>query len=415
MTDNLLHWLKSKYSLFLNISIVLLFVDVIVDPGNLIFHAKYVLFALVFLIWLPVVFSKKLILPRRLWFVLIFISLFMPFYALSVGILNTSLHNISLGNPVYFNSFFFFLIVLVTVSEKIELTSLFNYTSLLIVAITFGIYLVMVFNLHLFGKLYQYFVVDKGVAVYALRNYGKLTMLMIFYKTSPLLVFPLSWYLYQILIEKNKRSPFSHYALVVIIALTLFLSGTRANLLSLVLIILFYLGFYLYKKSGSWFLLLGSLGLVIVLFALPSVTRLLLNPQETSNIIKFSYLSSYANYFYQHLSSLIWGQGIGGAFYAAGLERLTDVTELTYFELIRVWGLPIALFFVGILFMPLIAEIKAGKISHLFIAYIAYLFIAGTNPLLLSSTGMLVLVYVFTNMFLSKSSLVPLSSRRRND
>ena len=405
MTDNLLQWLKSKYSLFLNISIVLLFIDVIVDPGNLIFHAKYVLFALVFLIWLPVVFSKKLILPRRLWFVLIFISLFMPFYALSVGILNTSLHNIPLGNPVYFNSFFFFLIVLVTVSEKIELTSLFNYTSLLIVAITFGIYLVMVFNLHLFGKLYQYFVVDKGVAVYALRDYGKLTMLMIFYKTSPLLVFPLSWYLYQLFIEKNRKSPFSHYFLVVIIALTLFLSGTRANLLSLVLIILFYLGFYLYKKSGSWFLLLGSLGLVIVLFALPSVTRMLLNRQEASNTIKFSYLSSYANYFYHHLSSLIWGQGIGGAFYAAGLERLTDVTELTYFELIRVWGLPVALFFVAILFMPLIAEIKAKKISHLFIAYIAYLFIAGTNPLLLSSTGMLVLVYVFTNMFLPKSSL----------
>jgi len=59
MTDKFFHWFKEKYPVFLNISMVLLFVDVMVDPTNLIFHVKYVLFGLVFVIWLLRNFSKK--------------------------------------------------------------------------------------------------------------------------------------------------------------------------------------------------------------------------------------------------------------------------------------------------------------------------------------------------------------------
>lgn len=402
MTDNFFYWFKGKYPLFLNISIGLLLVDVMVDPNNLIFHAKYVLFALVFVIWFTKRMSKKLIVPKKLWFAVVFISFFMPFYALSIGLMNGFLHNTPVGTLVYFNSFFFFLIVLVTVSERIDLTPLFNYSSLLIVLITLGFYLVLIFNTRLFGSLYQYFVMDKQVAVYALRNYGEVTLLMIFYKTSPLLVFPLSYYLYQILIEKRKKISLFHCVLVILIAVTLFLSGTRANLLSLFLIIIFYFIFYAYRKSRLWFVLLGSLGLLIVFLTLPSFSKLLLNQHEASNAIKFSYISSYINYFAHHIMSFIWGQGIGGAFFSAGLQRFINVSELTYLELIRIWGFPIAILFVGILVLPLLKEIKAKKLSHLFIAYMAYLFIAGTNPLLLSSTGMLVLVYVFTNSFLPK-------------
>jgi len=396
LLNQLLHWLKEKQPFFLKGLLAFLFVDVMVDPNNLIFHAKYVLFALVFVVWLPGILSKKLIVPKQLWYAVIFISLFMPFYALSMGLINSFLHNTPVGNLVYFNSFFFFLIVLVIANEKIDLTWLFNNSSLLIVLMTLSFYLILIFNSHLFGSLYQYFVADKGVAVYALRNYGEVTLLMIFYKTSPLLVFPLSYYLFQILIDKQRKAPFVHYLLVVLIAITLFLSGTRANLLSLVLIIIFYLGFYVYRKSKLWFVLLGSLGLLIALFTMPSIAGLLLNQHEASNVIKFGYLSSYADFFNQHILSLIFGQGIGGSFYASVLQRFTNVSELTYFELIRIWGVPISIVFAGTLIWPLLAEIKAKRLSHLFIAYVAYLFIAGTNPLLLSSTGMLVLVYVFS-------------------
>ena len=407
MADKIYHWLKEKYSVFLNISMVLLFVDVMVDPTNLILHVKYVLFGLLLLIWGLGYFPKKLILPKYIWFILIFISFFMPFYELSIGLIRSVIQSGPVGGLVYFNSFFFFAIILVTISEKMNLTVIFNYSSLTIVFITLGLYLVLIFKTSLFGEMYRYFVMDKHVVIYALRDYGKITLLMIFYKTSPLLVFPLSWYLYRILIEKQKKGLALNILLLMLTALTLFFSGTRANLISLVLIIVFYLSYALYKKSGEWFILIMGLGILAVLFLTPTLMDLLLNKQEASNAVKFSYLTSYSNYFDHHLVSLLFGQGIGGVFYASGLHRFIDVSELTYIELIRVWGIPVSLVFISVLFTPLFIEIKTKKITHLFIAYFAYLFIAGTNPLLLSSTGMLVLVYVFTNTFLHNHSSAP--------
>lgn len=380
--------------------VALLLVDVMVDPNNLIFHAKYVLFILVFLVWFPRWYSEKSRIPAKLGFAMIFIGLFMPFYALSVGIINGALHNLPLGKLVYFNSFFFFLMALVVASEKVDLTVLFNRSSLLIVAMTLGLYAALIFDPQGFGSLYKYFVVNKGAAIYSLRTYGNMPLLMIFYKTSPLLVFPLSYYLYRIFIDSSKKAPFSHYLLILLTAVTLFLSGTRANLLSLILIVIFYLGFFVYRKSKSWFVLVAGFGLVIFLLVFPSLWNILMSRHETSNIIKFGYFSSYADYFNGHLLSLIFGQGIGGRFFAHGLHEYMDVTELTYIELIRVWGIPITAIFGVILIWPLVMQIRTKKLNHLFIAYLAYLFIAGTNPLLLSSTGMLVLVYVFSSSFM---------------
>ncbi len=410
MTEKILHWFKEKYFLFLNVSLALLFVDVMVDPTNLIFHLKYVLFGLVFLVWALGNYSKKQVFPKYFWTVLLFISFFMPFYELSVGLINSALHNIPLGKMVYFNSFFFFALILVTVSEKMDLTAIFNYASLTIVLVTLGLYLVLVFDISMFGDLYRYFVLDKQVVVYALRDYGKVTLLMIFYKTSPLLVFPLSWYFYRLLVEKQKKRLFVNILLLVLTAATLYFSGTRANLASLVLISVFYLGYFLFRRSKIWFVWALALGVLVVLFLLPAVAGLLLNRQEASNAIKFGYFSSYVNYFDGHLLSLLFGQGVGGRFYASGLHRMIDVSELTYIELVRIWGIPVALLFVSFLMIPLVAEIKSKKITPLFIAYLAYLFIAGTNPLLLSSTGMLVLVYVFTHTFLQHYSPVPVVS-----
>ena len=413
MTNTIFSWLKEKYSLFLNLFLSLLFVDVMIDPTNLIFHVKYVLFGLVVVIWGAASPAKKRLFHPYFWYILLFVAFFMPFYELSVGLLNSIVHNVPVKKMVYFNSFFFFAIVLVTVSERKNLTALFNYASLTIVAMTLGLYLILIFNIRLFGDLYRYFVIDKQVVVYALRNYGKVTMLMIFYKTSPLLVFPLSWYLYHLLIEKKRKMWWLHLLLLLLTALTLYFSGTRANLISLVFIFVFYAGYFLFKKSKIWFIWAVALGLLVVLFLLPSVVTTFLNKQEVSNAIKFSYLSSYADYFDHHWVSLLFGQGVGGMFYAAGLHRFVGVSELTYIELIRIWGIPITLLFVAVLFFPLYAEIKTRKITPIFAAYLAYLFISGTNPLLLSSTGMLVLVYVFTHTFLDADKFPSFSPNTR--
>lgn len=405
MISHITYWYKKYYSTLLSLCIALLFADVIIDPTNKIFHLKYILFAMPFLVWLPQLFTKKILLHRSFAIVLFFVCLFMPIYAISFGLINNFVQNTTIGELVYLNSFFFFLIILIVFTEQLDLTRFFNYSSLIIVAITGISYSVLLYNPNTFGLLYDYFVVDKNVAVYGLRKYGDYTLLMMFYKTSPLLIFPLSYYFYQLLIQQNNRHiPLKIIALIAI-ALTLFLSGTRANILSLALIILFYIIFYAYKKSKPIFFVLGFVYLLLAFYSITIIGDLLLSRSEISNIVKFGHITSYIEYFSNNVGVLIFGQGIGGTFYSTGINSIVNVTELTYFELIRIWGIPISICFFTILLFPIYKELQSKNISHLFIAYIAYLFIAGTNPLLLSSTGMLVLVYVFSKVYSSKDTL----------
>jgi len=247
-------------------------------------------------------------------------------------------------------------------------------------------------------------IILKVYAIYALRNFGGYPVLQMFYKTSPLLVFPLSYYLFQILIQGNVKLLFLKLTILLSIIVTLFLSGTRANIVSLALIILFYLSYYIYKKSRIVFVVLTGLYTLLAIYGLSIIGGILFNATEISNLVKFGHYISYIEHFSDHIGQFIFGNGLGSSFYSYGINRITNVTELTYLELIRIWGMPISIIFLLVLLTPILYEIKAKQFSHLFIAYIAYLFIAGTNPLLLSSTGMIVFVYVFSNIMLRKTN-----------
>jgi hypothetical protein len=68
-------------------------------------------------------------------------------------------------------------------------------------------------------------------------------------------------------------------------------------------------------------------------------------------------------------------------------------------DVLRMFGAPVTVLFGLFLFFPCYGLIWTDRDSHgrwsLGLAYAGYLLIAGTNPLLLSSTGMLVLVMTY--------------------
>lgn len=397
--NKLIYYIKNYYPQLLQISVALLFVNLILDPSNKIFHSKYILFVGVFLMGLPSIYKNTFTLSRSLLFIVIFVSLFMPAYALSVGLIKSFAHNSSMAELVYLNSFFFFLLLLVILSNNMQLRAVFHAAALLIVGITAMSYLLLLYNPGIFDELYRFFVVEKEVAVYALRSYGDFTLLMMFYKTSPLLVFPLAYYLHRVLILNDRSNLVFQLIVLLAISTTLFLSGTRANILSMGLILLFYMLYYAYKNSKPLALLIVFIYALLFFYGANKLAEIFLNSSEVSNQVKLGHLFSYIEHFSNHIDILLFGQGIGSTMYTTGLHSTVGVTELTYFELVRVWGLPVSIVFGIILLIPIYNEIKSRSFSHLFIAYTAYLFIAGTNPLLLSSTGMLVLVYVFSQTY----------------
>jgi hypothetical protein len=217
---------------------------------------------------------------------------------------------------------------------------------------------------------------------------------MIFYKTSPLLVFPLSYFLHRIFIDRRKRRQLFQVIITILIATSLFLSGTRANILSMLFIISFYLLNFIYQKSKYVFTFLILMIVFIILLKLPSTIQIIFDANEESNQIKFAHATSYIEVF-NNWNILLFGQGLGSSFYSFAYNKEILNSELTYLELIRIWGLFLSFLFFIFLMIPLIAEISAKKFSFIFVAYISYLFICGTNPLLLSSTGMISLVFVF--------------------
>lgn len=174
-------------------------------------------------------------------------------------------------------------------------------------------------------------------------------------------------------------------------------SGTRSSML----LPFFLFGMIVYReyKDTRYFkyILYPIIFVVAVAFIL-LLFMLIMEKDESSNVIKYAHLHSYWELFSTHPEYLLWGQGPGTSFYSSGFKRVTDITEWTYIELIRNFGL-FSLVIIYMFFRPLICMWKDRKdnLSYaLFWGYLAYLAIAGTNPLLLSSTGMLALLIAYS-------------------
>ena len=140
------------------------------------------------------------------------------------------------------------------------------------------------------------------------------------------------------------------------------------------------------------FLFVFAIAFVVLLF------MLIMEKGESSNMVKYAHLGSYWDLFSSHPQYLLFGQGPGSAFYSEGFRKMTTVTEWTYLELLRYFGI-FSLVIIYVFYRPLFQFWKHfnDDVAYaVFWGYLAYLLIAGTNPLLLSSTGMLVLLIAYS-------------------
>jgi hypothetical protein len=122
--------------------------------------------------------------------------------------------------------------------------------------------------------------------------------------------------------------------------------------------------------------------------------------KEESSEIKSGHFNSFIQNTADNPQYLLWGQGLGSKYYSKGVGVFTTQTELTYFDLVRFFGVPLAILFMICIVYPLIYIIINKKITernrYCIVAFLTYLFISGTNPLLISSTGMLILVVMYS-------------------
>jgi len=367
-------------------NIILLF-SIIIDPTNILFGIKDIAFLFFVATSFPYARFKN---------VYVFITFCMVYFiTFSAGIITNQ--QIDLDSAFGTLKSFLFLSYLFWMNDDyLQVFSNFYKLSLLMSIIVIILYILMTMFRPLETIIYAFFTEKDHFIRAGRRTTLGIRFYTVFYPTSPISVISLSVSLF-FLFSKRRIKYFFHSC---IFFLCLFFSGTRANILSGILIVVFLTLFYLlyYKKSLLTFVVTFCSASVIGMML---IMLLLTDRASRSSMVKTGHSESTLVLFSETpLRFLFIGTGPGSTFYTTGFDKVTVQTELTYFELIRNFGLIFTLLIVLLLCVPFINIInnkqydKFLKIS-LFLGYLAYLFIAGTNPLLIGSTGFVVIAVMF--------------------
>lgn len=272
-----------------------------------------------------------------------------------------------------------------------------------LIAIT--LFWVIVFFPYTEGYIYNFMKAHDHTIMMSRRVFLGVSMFSMYYKSTAAFMIVLGVALFS-LMKKGKKKLLD-ILLVAALVNMLAISGTRSSMLlpcvlcgCLCLIFMRnrrYLRYIVYPLCT-----VTAIGLLVVL------VKLLAETGEPSNLVKYGHLESYKVLFSENPLFLLTGQGPGTYFFTDGFHQMTLKTEWTYIEMVRNYGilcLPILYVLVRPLFVLLRFFNKNDEAIAVAISFIIYLVIAGTNPLLLSSTGMLVVLTVYS--FVERNCVEP--------
>jgi hypothetical protein len=362
----------------------LFIINILIDPGNALFQSKIITF------FLFIIFNiKNTKFTRNEIFPLI---LFYNFYFISTAIMIFSNEKYDPSFiKMYSTTFLTLAVIVFTHTSNIDLWKPVKIAAFIISIATLIIFFIVVLipKSILLLSLIDIFTNVFMIAKHKLILYWWIPS--IFHKSSPVLVIVLGYYLYKYLSKRELKNLF----LVILYLSTLCVTGTRANILSVLLIIFFIsLYYFLYIKNYVCFsvliFLIGVICFSIFIFLLFTV-------KNSSSVVKDSHLISYIEYFSKNPIKFLFGQGPGALFYTTGFRQSVTNTELSYLELIRMFGIFFAMVMIFIYVYPVVILLINNTFFtfSISISYIAYLFIAGTNPLLIGPTGFTVLSIIF--------------------
>lgn len=202
----------------------------------------------------------------------------------------------------------------------------------------------------------------------------------LFYKTGSLIIFSFIYNLYQ---YRGRGKTL----LSVVLFLSLMVAGSRTPMLVQALILLV----YLYDKNVIGKLLTRVSALVLVGMLVMLTYLLATQEGEKSNEVKYENYESYIDDIGSK-GHLLWGAGLGSEFYAKGRGVKLSYSELSYLDIIRMYGVPVGLYFIFLFFAPCFWLWKYFRQSMFLkrycLGYVLFLILSGTNPLLLGSIGL---------------------------
>jgi hypothetical protein len=192
------------------------------------------------------------------------------------------------------------------------------------------------------------------------------------------------------------KTKLGYLLLVLINIVAFFLTGSRNSvLISVITPILVIM--YCSKNKLPSLLLTGLIAVAIVYNYKDTITDMF-SGSNPSNYGRISHLEDYFKVF-NNPKDLLLGQGFGSSFYVTAWGKEGWLAELTYFEIIRRYGLFFGSVCIAMLMYPFIRHKQYRIEPYLLIAYAGYLIMSATNPFIFSSSGMIILCVVLYPAF----------------
>lgn len=370
-----------------------LLVSVIFDPTNLLFGAKFPFFlAYVFVAFLYIFMSKKRMSAPALYYFATSFILFVSFYGYFAGVL-WGVDYSSEYAIYYAMAMLPFVLVLVNFYVGMDFNVYFIRCLKVFVVFFSALSFLFFLDYSYFSGLFNALNYDYEVSMIGYRTFGPFVLPMIYYKTSVLLLF-LAGYL----VFSSRIGDFLWFAAAVALLL---LSGTRANMLAacfFVVLYFFNLVNYIFGRRFVFvlFIVFSVIFLIGVLVFFELLLGSFLDPSETSNSIKIGHYLSYMEFFNSNWIYFLFGSGYGSGMYSFGIESVAHTFELSYLELLRFLGVFFSTIFFLVIAYPLYPLWYKHK--NFFFAWLFYIFVAASNPLLLSSTGVFALIFIYSQL-----------------
>ena len=223
------------------------------------------------------------------------------------------------------------------------------------------------------------------------REFLGITVAAFFYKTAPYLFFAS---LYQFCRAKSVIE----YLIAVFLIFPIFITGSRTPILC-GMCILFYRFITTRKLSARFKVFITG---IVVFIGTVLIYFLAIDNSDNSAAIKGGNILTYINDILTP-QGFLTGRGIGSEFMDIR-GHLASHSEVSYFDILRMWGLVFGSIYIFFLLYPITAFFKSKNkdIRTYMFAYFLYMVLAGTNPFIFASTGWFIILTAYCVLIKSK-------------
>jgi hypothetical protein len=366
------------------------------DPADKIAHMKVPLFAAVWALTGMYYFLRRCFstVPLSLLIYVIGFSFLIPLWSICWYFSqNGALDGYDGFN--YLKGYLFLTLCIPLALEKIDLVPMLSYVLTIQAALASFVYVITLNNpvaltsVYAFGS--EYGVFDMGE-----RTYGETHISQVYFVTSPLLAISISYFTFKCIASKGLKR-LVYLLLLIVNAVGMFRSGTRNNMIASVATLLLVWLWYSRRKVVLACLII----LLLSVFASMqrSTIQAMMSPDDISNAAKIQHFRDY-KVILSDPKTLLLGTGLGAS--SKFTEKgYSTITELTYMELIRNYGILFGVPMLFGLFYPLgrLSGHKWKSVQFLYLGYAIYLYLCTANPFLVSSSGMLVFSIVLVQTY----------------